>query len=99
MTFNLSNVPTIARREYLARFRTRTFRMVTLLLIVVALGIALAPVLIRFIDRGNGPTTIEVAVGDSRPSVDVVSALGAILARQRSSTFVIATGARHRRLW
>jgi ABC-2 type transport system permease protein len=79
MNLDLSNVRAIARREYLARFRTRTFRMVTVLLVVLALGVALAPVLIRYLDQRGGPTTIEVSVGDSKPSVDVVTALGGIL--------------------
>jgi ABC-2 type transport system permease protein len=79
MKLDLSNVRTIARREYLARGRTRTFKGATILLVVVGVGIALAPILIRAIDRGSGPTTIEVAVGDSKPTVDVVAALGGIL--------------------
>ena len=79
MSLDLANVRAIARREYLARGRTRTFRGATILLVVVGLVVALAPVLLRYLDRGSGPTTIEVAVGDSNPSVDVVFALGSIL--------------------
>src|SRR3954469_21405836 len=79
MSLELSNVAAIARREYLARARTRTFRMTTVLLVVAALAVALAPILIRWVDRGSGPTPIELSLGTSKPSVDVAAALNALL--------------------
>jgi ABC-2 type transport system permease protein len=79
MELELSNVVAVARREYLARARTRTFRLTTILLVVVGLGIALAPVLIRWFDQGSGPTTIELSIGDSKPSIDISAALGGII--------------------
>src|SRR4051794_40723531 len=79
MSLELSNVTAVARREYLARARTRTFRITTILLVIAALGVALAPILIRWVDRGSGPTSIEVSVGTSKPSVDVAAALSGSL--------------------
>jgi ABC-2 type transport system permease protein len=79
MSLELSNVAAIARREYLARARTRSFRITTVLLVVAALAVALAPILIRWVDRGSGPTTIELSVGTSKPSVDVAAALSGLL--------------------
>ncbi|MCI0581901.1 MAG: ABC transporter permease [Chloroflexi bacterium] len=75
----LRNIVAVARREFLWRGRTRTFKITTLLLIVVGVGLALAPVIIRFIDRGSSGDRIEVIVGDSNPGFDVPGALGLIL--------------------
>lgn len=43
----------IARREYLDRVRTRTFVVATAVLVVVAIGLALAPIGLRYLDRGT----------------------------------------------
>ena len=75
----LRNVVAVARREFLWRGRTRTFKATTVLLVVVGVGLALAPVIIRFIDRGSTGDRIEVVVGDSSPAVDVAGALGLLL--------------------
>ena len=84
--FDLGNIIAVARREYLSRARTRTFKLTTALLVVVALGIALAPILIRWIDNGSGPTTIEVSLGDSKPSVDIPAALSGLLNAEATSS-------------
>jgi ABC-2 type transport system permease protein len=76
---NLDNIVAVARREFLWRGRTRTFKLTTALLVVVGVGIALAPVIIRFIDRGSTGDRIEVAVGDSAPGIDVPVVLGQLL--------------------
>lgn len=75
----LRNIVAIARREFVWRGRTRTFRLTTALLVFVGVGLALAPVIIRFIDRGSTGDRIEVVVGDSNPAVDVPGALGLLL--------------------
>ncbi|TAK02279.1 MAG: ABC transporter permease [Chloroflexota bacterium] len=75
----LRNIVAVARREFLWRGRTRTFKITTLLLVVVGVGLALAPVIIRFIDRGSTGDRIEVVVGDSNPAIDVPGALGLLL--------------------
>ena len=79
MKVDPSNVFVIARREYVARGRTRTFKGTTALLVIVGLAIALAPVIFEYLDRGSTGTTIEVSVGDSNPSVDVAAALNVLL--------------------
>ncbi|MES2210792.1 MAG: ABC transporter permease [Chloroflexota bacterium] len=75
----LRNIGAVARREFVWRGRTRTFRLTTALLVLVGIGLALAPVIIRFIDRGSAGDRIEVFVGDSQPGVDVPLALGLLL--------------------
>jgi len=49
----------IAQREYLDRVRTRTFVAATGVLVVVAIGLALAPIGLRYLDRG---TVIRVGI-------------------------------------
>jgi ABC-2 type transport system permease protein len=73
------NVVAVARREFVSRARTRTFRLTTIGLVIAGVALALAPVLFRFV--GGEPTgaKVEVVVGDSKPSVDVVAALDQIL--------------------
>jgi len=75
----LRNIGAVARREFLWRGRTRTFKFTTLALVVAGVGLALAPVIIRFIDRGSTGDRIEVAVGDASPAVDVPVAMGLLL--------------------
>jgi ABC-2 type transport system permease protein len=91
MSLELSNVRAVARREYLARARTRTFRITTVVLVIAALGLAMAPVLIRWIGQGSGPSKIEVSIGDSAPKVEVVGQLQALLNAQSGSDS-LATG-------
>ena len=91
MELELSNVVAVARREYMARARTRTFRITTVVLVIAAMGVALAPVLIRWAGQGSGPATIEVALGDSAPKVDIVGQLSALLNSQSGSDS-LATG-------
>ena len=79
LSTNLRNILAVARREFMFRGRTRTFRFTTVILVVVGVAIALAPVIIRFIDRGSTGDRIEVAVGSTKPSIDVPVALNALL--------------------
>jgi len=69
---NLRNIMNIARREFMFRGRTRTFRLTTVILVVVGVALALAPVIIQFIDRGSTGERVEVYVGDSKPGVDAL---------------------------
>jgi ABC-2 type transport system permease protein len=79
LSTNVRNILAIARREFMFRGRTRTFRFTTVILVVVGVGLALAPVIIRFVDRGSTGDRIEVIVGDTKPGVDVPLVLGSIL--------------------
>jgi hypothetical protein len=73
------NVFAIARREYLARARTRTFKLTTVVLVIAGVGVALAPVLFRAVFGEGKQTRIEVVVGTSNPGVEVAPTLAAIL--------------------
>jgi len=76
---NLRNILAVARREFFWRGRTRTFRITTALLVVIGVGIALAPVIIRFVDRGSTGDRVEIAGGDVAPGIDVPVVLGLLL--------------------
>ncbi len=76
---NVRNTVAIARREFVWRGRTRTFRLTTAVLVVVGVAVALAPVIIRFIDRSSTGDRIEVAVNDTAPGIDIPAALGLLL--------------------
>ncbi len=75
----LRNIVAVARREFMFRGRTRTFRLTTAFLVIVGLALALSPVIIRFFDRGATGDRIEVVVGTSSPTVDIPKTLGLLL--------------------
>jgi ABC-2 type transport system permease protein len=79
MRLDRSNVVAVARREYLARARTRTFRLTTVILVIAGLGVALAPVILRAVFGEGKQTTVDVIVGSSNPSVDVGAVVAAVL--------------------
>ncbi len=60
----------VARREYLQRVRSRTFVVVTVILLLVGLGIAMAPVVFRLVS-GNQPQSIAVSLPASIPAQTV----------------------------
>jgi ABC-2 type transport system permease protein len=79
LSTNLRNMTAVARREFVWRGRTRVYRLTTALLVVVGIGLALAPVIIRWIDRGSTGDRIEVVVGDAKPGIDFPLVLGLLL--------------------
>jgi ABC-2 type transport system permease protein len=75
----IPNVLAVARREFTSRARTRTFRLTTVILVLGGLALALAPILVRLVAGAPSGDRVEVIVGDSKPSIVVVAALGQIL--------------------
>lgn len=75
----IPNIRAVARREFMWRLRTRTFKFTTVLLVVAGVGLALLPTIFALIDREGTGDRVEVVVGDAAPSVDVVTALNTIL--------------------
>jgi ABC-2 type transport system permease protein len=53
MRIRVANVATIARREYLVRARTRSFKAATIFLVVAAVLVTLAPLAVRWFDRDS----------------------------------------------
>jgi len=75
----IPNILAVARREFMSRARTRTFRITTVLLVAAGVALALAPILFQWLEGGSKGDRVEVVVGDASPNVDVVTALGQIL--------------------
>src|SRR5256712_8215676 len=73
------NITPVARREFMSRARTRTFRITTVVLVLAGLGLALAPVLFQWLEGESTGDRVEVVVSDASPNLDVVTALGPIL--------------------
>lgn len=76
---DLPNIVNVARREFLARVRTRTFLFATLFLVIGVVAIALVPVIISAIDRGEEPTVAVWTADDVDPAADPVLTLDALL--------------------
>ena len=79
MRLDRGNVVAVARREYVARGSTRTFKWSTIVLVLAGLAVALAPVLLRAVFGEGQQTRIEVFVGDANPSVDVAATVRGVL--------------------
>ena len=60
----LTNIFTVARREFATRTRARTFLISTLLLVVAAAAVALAPVAIGFFGRQGSHVAVYVGAAD-----------------------------------
>jgi ABC-2 type transport system permease protein len=96
----VSNVGTIARREYLVRARSRAFLFATVLLVLGVVAISFAPAMIQRLGQAN-PTRIAVTSPDAGLAATVAAPLGSLLAAGASnpastlvgSDFSIATGA------
>lgn len=82
----LRNVFAVARREFMFRGRTRTFRLTTAFLVVVGVALALSPVIIRFFQQGGTGDRIEVVIGTSEPTLDVPATLNVLLNASTTGT-------------
>ncbi len=77
----LGNVYAVARREYTWRASTRTFIVTTIVLLIAAVGLAMAPTIISYFDR-NETQKVGVFTGTADPQGDPVATLDALLNAQ-----------------
>ncbi len=75
----LPNIVAVARREVLARIRTRAYRFTTVILVLAGTALALAPTLIQLVDREDTGDRIEVVGGEVLPEYDPAVALQQLL--------------------
>lgn len=75
MKASLANILTIARREFLFRGRGKTYVISTVILVVVAIGVAVAPIVVRYLSQNGEPERIGLAVGNVNLAVDPVTVL------------------------
>ena len=74
---DLANIVAIARREFVVRATTRTYAISTLILVIAAALVALAPVAIGYFNRDS--TRVAVYVGAADLRADPVATLTALL--------------------
>ncbi len=74
----IANTYAVARREFVSRARTRTFVFGTALLVIGVVAIAFAPVIVRYVDRGD-TQRVAVWTGATGVGVDPVSTISALL--------------------
>jgi ABC-2 type transport system permease protein len=75
---DIANIAAVARREYTFRVRTRSFIIGTIALLVAVVAIALAPVIIRALDR-NQSERIALYVAAADLAGDPATTLSALL--------------------
>jgi ABC-type Na+ efflux pump permease subunit len=73
----VSNILAVARREFIARARTRAFMVTTLVLVLAAAVVGIAPVLINYFTRDS--TRVVVYVGATDLRGDPIATLDALL--------------------
>ncbi len=96
-TVQLGNIVAVARRELVTRATTRSFIISTIVLVIAAVLMGLAPVAIGYIDR-NTSQTIAVHVGAADLQGDPVATLDAMLNAPTTATGTAAPeGATRRR--
>ena len=72
----LPNAAIVARREYVDRVRSKLFRLSTAVLMVLALGVALSPIAIRYLDRSRVDRILVVSDDTSLSVATIVTARG-----------------------
>ncbi len=74
---DVANIVAVARREFVARARTRTYVVTTIVLVVAALAVGLAPVVAGYFSRESTRVAVYVGAADLRG--DPVATLDALL--------------------
>lgn len=72
------NAGIVARREYVDRVRSRLYRISTLILMALAVGVALTPILIRYMDRSR-VDVIAVVAADDRLALGTIATANGIM--------------------
>lgn len=70
------NAGIVARREYVDRVRSRLYRISTVVLMALAVGVALTPILLRYLDRASTDRIAIVAEEDQLAAGTVATANG-----------------------
>ncbi|MER3417857.1 MAG: hypothetical protein C4343_01810 [Chloroflexota bacterium] len=76
---DLRNILAIARREFLARGTTRTFIFSTVVLVLLAAGVVLSPIIIRYLGDQAGTGRVALVTGGAPASLDARGTLERLL--------------------
>ena len=74
----LPNVGIVARREYVDRVRSRLYRISTVVLIALAVGVALTPILLRYMDQAR-TDRIAIVAQEDRLAAGTIATANAIM--------------------
>jgi ABC-2 type transport system permease protein len=72
----LPNAAIVARREYVDRVRSKLYRISTLILMALAVGVALTPIALRYFDRARVDEIAVIAADDDLAAATVATANG-----------------------
>jgi ABC-2 type transport system permease protein len=72
----LPNAAIVARREYVDRVRNKLYRVSTLILMALAVGVALTPIALRYFDRARVDEIAVIAADDDLAAATVATANG-----------------------
>ncbi len=72
----MPNAGIVARREYLDRVRSKLFRLSTIVLMALALGVAMSPIAIRYLDRSAVDRIIVISDEDDLALATIATANG-----------------------
>jgi ABC-2 type transport system permease protein len=72
----LPNAAIVARREYVDRVRSKLYRISTLILMALAVGVALTPIVLRYFDRARVDEIGVIAAEDELAAATVATANG-----------------------
>jgi ABC-2 type transport system permease protein len=72
----LPNAAIVARREYVDRVRSKLYRISTLILMALAVGVALTPIVLRYFDRARVDEIAVIAEEDDLAAATVATANG-----------------------
>jgi ABC-2 type transport system permease protein len=72
----LPNAAIVARREYVDRVRSRLYRISTLILMILAVGVSLTPIALRYFDRARVDEIGVIAADDTLAAATVATANG-----------------------
>jgi ABC-2 type transport system permease protein len=70
----LPNAAIVARREYIDRVRSKLYRISTLILMALAVGVALTPIALRYFDRARVDEIAVIADDDELAAATVATA-------------------------
>lgn len=72
----LPNAALVARREYLERVRSKLFRGSTIVLMALALGVALTPIVLRYLERSSTDRILVVSAEEQLALATIATANG-----------------------
>jgi ABC-2 type transport system permease protein len=72
------NAAIVARREYVERVHSKLYRLSTLILMVLAIGVAITPIMLRYLDRSS-TDRIAVIADDDRLAAGTIATANGIM--------------------